>query len=286
MVWKEPSNAERKLQEQLAAQGLFVSWAKIRRWREFGALPWKRQQGLGRGSGSTSDLLPETFAVAQALALATVKKRPLEQAVLHVFSTHPRACAAASDPLPERAVRRALAWYIARDDSHPLAAIENAARSAGSCPDKAMDAALAEAHRYFAKLYRQAKQKGLPAGTAAPDSLADARALATFAVATVRGFEHFGADAIVEAVSTSLPELADEYGEQIFEQLSKTSREVESDGENPFSRRTRWPSLQNRIQSMERVEYPLICAVRDVLALFVEASPALAVARNEGGLHP
>ncbi|MCZ4120258.1 hypothetical protein [Streptomyces sp. H39-S7] len=285
MVWKEPSDAERRLHEQLAAQGLSVSWAKIRRWREFGALPWKKQQGLGRGSGSTSQLLPETFPVAQALALATVKKRPLEQAVLHVFSTRPQTCAAAPALLPERAVRRALAWYMTRHDSHPLAVIERAVRSAGS-PDQAMNAALEAAHRYFRKLYRQAKQKGHPAGTAVPDSLADAQALATFAVATVHGFENFGADAIVEAVSMSLPELADEYGAQIFEQMSQTSREVESEGENPFSRRTRWPSLPVRIQSMERIEYPLICAVRDVLALFVEASPALIVARNEGIQDP
>ncbi|MFC7841637.1 hypothetical protein [Streptomyces sp. NPDC057382] len=285
MVWKEPSAAERRLREQLAAHGLSVSWAKIRRWREFGALPWKKQHGLGRGSGSTSELLPETFAVAEALALATIKKRPLEQAVLQVFTTHPRfdqVLAAPSVPLPECAVRRALAWYMARDDSHPLAAIEKAAQAAGNCPDKAMDAALESAHRYFPKLYRQAKQRSHPPGTTAPDNLADADGLATFAVATVLGFEHFGADAIVEAVSKSLPELADEYGKQVFAHLSKAVREAEGDGQSPFLRRPRWPSLQDRVQRMEQVEYRVICTVRDVLALLVEASPALALARRAG----
>ncbi|MER6251903.1 hypothetical protein ABT224_11090 [Streptomyces sp. NPDC001584] len=286
MVWKEPSDSERRLHGQLAAHGLSVSWAKIRRWREFGALPWKKQRGLGRGSGSTSELLPETFAVAEALALATVKKRPLEQAVLHVFTTRPRVFAAMSEPLPERAVRRALAWYTARDDSHPLAAIEKAAQSAGICPDKAMDAALESAHRYFPKLYRQAKQKRHPAGTAVPDDLADADGLATFAVATVLGFENFGADAIVEAVSKSLPELADEYGTQVFAQLRKAVREAEGDGESQFSRRPHWPSLQDRVRRMERVEYPVICTVRDVLALLVEASPVLAVARRAEAEDP
>ncbi|MEU0428860.1 hypothetical protein ABZ235_35760 [Streptomyces canus] len=50
MAWKEPSTAERRLREQLAAHGLSVSWAKIRRWREFGALPWKKW-----GSSGTPD---------------------------------------------------------------------------------------------------------------------------------------------------------------------------------------------------------------------------------------
>ncbi|MFD8992720.1 hypothetical protein ACFVZ4_32330 [Streptomyces goshikiensis] len=291
MAWKEPSDAERRLCEQLAAHGLPVSWAKIRRWREFGALPWKKQQGLGRGSGSTSDLLPETFVVAEALALATAKKRPLEQAVLHVFTTRPRFdqfAAATSVPLPECAVRRALAWHITRDGSHPLVAIEKAAQSAGSCPDKAMDAALESAHRYFRKLYRKAKQQGHQVGTApaAPRNLADADALATFAVATVLGFDTFGADAIVEAVSKSLPELADEHGEQVFAQLQNAVREVEGDGKSPFSHRPHWPSLQDRVQRMEQVEYSTICTVRNVLAVLVEASPTLALARIAGVEDP
>ncbi|WP_435260496.1 hypothetical protein [Streptomyces sp. 1222.5] len=40
-----------------------------------------------------------------------------------------------------------------------------AAQSAGSCPDKAMDAALKSAHHYFPKLYRQAKQRRHAHGT-------------------------------------------------------------------------------------------------------------------------
>ncbi|WP_158781138.1 hypothetical protein [Streptomyces sp. NRRL S-237] len=289
MVWKEPSGAEQRLCEQLAAHGLSVSWAKIRRWREFGALPWKKRQGLGRGAGSSSELLPETFAVAAALALATTKKRPLEQAVLEVFTTGTRldqVVAAATVPLPERAVRRALAWYMAQDHSHPFAAIEMAARSAGGCPDKAMDAALEAAHRYFPKLYRQAKQKGQPPGMTVPDSLADADGLATFAVAIVLGFEEFGADAVVEAVRKSLPELTDEYGDEVFARLSSALRGAEGDSASLWSRRTRWPSLQDRIQRMEQVEYAQLCRIRDALTLLVDASPALELARRAGVEDP
>ncbi|MFC9398018.1 hypothetical protein ACFTWS_33360 [Streptomyces sp. NPDC057027] len=115
-----------------------------------------------------------------------------------------------------------------------------------------------------------------------PDSLADADGLATFAVATVLGFEDFGADAVVEAVRKSLPELADEYGEQVFAQLSSALRGAEGDGASPWSRRTRWPSLEDRVQRMERVEYAQLCRVRDALTLLVEASPALALARRAG----
>jgi hypothetical protein len=175
---------------------------------------------------------------------------------------------------------------MAQDDSHPLAAIEKAARSAS--PDKAMDAALETAHRIFPKLYRQATQGRRQPGTTAPDSLADADGLATFAVAMVLGFDDFGGDAIVEAVSKSLPELADEYGAQVFDQWSKAvaAREAEADDEGPFPRRPRWPSLQERVQMMEHVGYEAICAVRNVLALLVEASPVLALARRAGVEDP
>ncbi|MER5738914.1 hypothetical protein ABT117_24970 [Streptomyces sp. NPDC002262] len=289
MVWKEPSEAEQQLREQLAAHGLSVSWAKIRRWREFGALPWRKRQGLGRGAGSASELMPETFPVAAALALATVKKRPLEQAVLEVFTTGTRfdqVLAATVVPLPERAVRRSLAWYMARDHSHPLAAIELAAASAGGCPGMAMDAALESAHRIFPRLYRQAKQQEQPPGTTVPESLPDADGLATFAVAAVLGFEEFGADAVVEAIRKSMPELADEFGEQVFAQLSSALREAEGDGADLWSRRTRWPSLEDRVQAMEQVEYAQLCRIRDALTLLVEASPALALARRAGVEDP
>ncbi|MEU3760067.1 hypothetical protein [Streptomyces albogriseolus] len=146
-----------------------------------------------------------------------------------------------------------------------------------------MEAALEAAHRYFPKLYRQAKQRRHPPGMTAPDNLADADGLATYAVAIVLGFENFGADAIVEAASKSL---VDEYEQQVFVQVGKAVREAEANGENPFSRRPRWPSLQDRVQGMEQVEYPVICTVRDVLALLVEASPALASARRAGSEDP
>ncbi len=229
--------------------------------------------------------------VAEALAFATAKKRPLEQAVLTVFTAHPgfgEVFVATSVPLPERAVRRALAWYIARDDSQPPAVIKKAVSSTDGSPDRAMDAALESAHLYFLKLYRQANQRRL-AGTAVPDApwnLADADGLATIAVAIELGFDEFGADAIVEAVSKSFPDLADEYGEQVFAELRKAAREVESNGESPFLRRPHWPSVQDRVQTMELVEYSTICTVRDVLAVLVEAAPTLALASRTGVEDP
>ncbi|MGW6902562.1 hypothetical protein [Streptomyces sp. NBC_01727] len=47
MAWKGPSAPERELSELLRARDLCASWARIRRWREFGALPWGARRGLG-----------------------------------------------------------------------------------------------------------------------------------------------------------------------------------------------------------------------------------------------
>ncbi|MGF2213786.1 hypothetical protein [Streptomyces albidoflavus] len=89
MAWKGPGAAERELSELLSARGVEVSWAKIRRWREFGALPWGGRRSLGQGVGSVSELAADTVLVAEALARAAVTKKRLEKVVLRIFTVHP-----------------------------------------------------------------------------------------------------------------------------------------------------------------------------------------------------
>ncbi|MFF5675542.1 hypothetical protein ACFY8S_36520 [Streptomyces hygroscopicus] len=283
MGWKEPSAAEQQLSELLKVRGMQVSWAKIRRWREFGALPWRKQHGLGRGAGSASGLTADTVVVAEALALATVKKRRMEEAVLHVFTVHPRcreAFVATSVPLPERAVRKALRWSIGQDRSTALAAVGKAIEAAGDDADQRMDAALAAAHSYYGKWHRRTRRPAEgKAADAVPQSRADAQGLATFAVAAVLGFEEIGADGLIEALRNSYESADDEvFSAAAFADMRDLAQEAERLGEDLFPRWTAWTSTAEKIRLMEEVDYSTICVVHDVLAVLVDSAPVLRLA--------
>ncbi|MFG2402632.1 hypothetical protein [Streptomyces lydicus] len=162
MAWKKPSAAERALSDLLSARGLDVSWAKIRRWREFGALPWQPARGLGRGAGSVSGLTPDSAVAVEALALATTGKKRLEKAVLQAFTVHPRcaeAFVATWVPLPERGVRKALLWYVSQDLGGAVALAERAAEGAGDDPNRRAEAAYAAAHAYYLKQYHRVRRR-------------------------------------------------------------------------------------------------------------------------------
>ena len=71
-----PSRADAELIAALARIGLTVSIYQLERWRRVGALPRNSRRGLGRGRGSTSQVPPETFIRARALASSAQQGRP------------------------------------------------------------------------------------------------------------------------------------------------------------------------------------------------------------------
>lgn len=287
MAWKEPSAAERELAELLRTRGLCVSFAKIRRWREFGVLPWGARRGLGRGAGSVSEITADTAVVAEALAVATASKTRLEKAVLRVFTVHPRsaeAFVATWVPLPERGVRKALTWYIAQDRSSALAVVERAVEAAGDDPEQRADAALAAAHAYYARRYhrvRSARRAGGRVHPADPHSRADAYGLATFAAAAVLGEHEFGADMMVEALRESFGSQGHELlSAQAFAEMQAIASQAECSG-----KRTALPHgalAADKARQLGETDYDTLCTVRHVLAVLVEAAPALRLACRAG----
>ncbi|MFJ8955211.1 hypothetical protein ACIRO1_34475 [Streptomyces sp. NPDC102381] len=291
MAWKGPSAAERELSELLKQRDLCVSWARIRRWREFGALPWGTRRGLGRGCGSASEVAADTAVVAEALALATTRKTRLEKAVLRVFTVHPR-CAdvfvATRVPVPERGVRKALAWYVGQDRSSAVAVVERAVEAAGEDPERRMDAALAAAHAYYTGRYdrvRRAHRAGGRVSPGDPHSWEDVHGLATFAAATVLGVQEFGADSVVESLRESFGSPDSEFvASQAFAEMKALASQAECFGDQLALPGTGLTA--ERARRLAEVDYGALCTVRDVLAVLVEFALPLRLASLAGLQDP
>ncbi|WP_326813438.1 hypothetical protein [Streptomyces sp. NBC_01763] len=283
MAWKGPSAAERELSELLRARDLCVSWARIRRWREFGALPWGARRGLGRGAGSVSELTADTAVVAEALALATARKARLEKAVLRVFTVHPRCedvFVATWVPLPERGVRKALTWYLGQDRSSAVAVVERAVEAVGDDPERRAEAAHAAAHAYYTRRYHQARRMRSAGGgvhPADPHSRADAQGLATLAAAAVLGMEEFGADSVMESLQQSLGSEDDEaLSAQAFTEMTAIAAQRELSGNRLAD--PSWMLTADRARRLRETDYSTICTVRHVLAVLVESALPLRLA--------
>ncbi|MFD5510685.1 hypothetical protein ACFWIB_23350 [Streptomyces sp. NPDC127051] len=97
---KEPSRADQQLIDHAREHGLAVTGKQLSGWRRHGLLPANAHGGgLGRGLGSTSQPVPESFALVLALArLSGRGKRPTDLALL-LFGE--------GLPVPEATVRAA-----------------------------------------------------------------------------------------------------------------------------------------------------------------------------------
>lgn len=107
-----PSRADKELIESLAAKGVPVTASQLDRWRAGGYFPPNKREGLGRGAGSRSELVPGAADYAEALACLAGQGRSMHQVMLSLFMagivTPERY--AADDPLGETyeaAIRRA-----------------------------------------------------------------------------------------------------------------------------------------------------------------------------------
>lgn len=291
--WKAPTPTELQLQSWLAERGLQVNVSKIRRWREYGALPWPHRRALGYGRGSTSsELTRDTYVVTQALALATRRKQRLEKAVLQVFCIDPRfeePFIATRLPLPETGVRRALEWWIANDRSSVVVKIERALAAAGADGDQ-VGAAVDVAHRHFRSLLRQqisARRRNLevPRLTAVKD-LEDASALAEIAVASSVP-ESLTAEGLAEATRGITGQLNIEYKPDntlrahntLFDAILAIIRDRELEG---FPAVDSVPdiSTSGQIEAIRKIDYSRICIVRDIIAVLAEVALPLRIARR------
>ncbi|MEU8320658.1 hypothetical protein AB0C33_20075 [Nonomuraea sp. NPDC048881] len=291
MVWKTPTPTELQLQTWLNERGLPVSLARIRRWREFGALPWPQRRALGHGHGSVSSALAQdTYIVAEALALATKQKKQLEKVVLRVFFAHPRyeePFIATRLPLSEDGVRKALEWAIVNDSRSAIVKIERAMVAAGTDGDP-IGAAVDAAHQHFRSLLRQqsaARRRHIevPRLIELRDSK-DATALADMAVAALIPGA-LGSDTVNEAICDPINKIGFEYESNetlpcktLDEAILALGREQELQGLSGQE----IPNISTRaqIQALRAMDYDKVCIIRDLLVVLTEAALPLRIARK------
>ncbi|MFF7369792.1 hypothetical protein [Streptomyces tricolor] len=147
MVRGQPSGADGKLIERLAALGVHVSAAQLERWRRLRLLPRHERVWLGRGRGSMSVLAEETVAVAAALGRHARAGRDVRWTVIAWYAEAGRPVLPGQLPVPEPpwpAVREALVWAMRRSAAQRLV---EAARTAAGAGEEDQDAFYAQAGR-------------------------------------------------------------------------------------------------------------------------------------------
>ncbi len=273
------SEADRELIDRLRTRGVEVSAAQLERWRAAGALPRNVRRGLGRRVGSVSVVPSESAAIAEALARVARRGRSLHETVLRIFAADPRFdlkifLVTPALPVPERAVRAALTWYVRNRVDSVDRRIERAVAAASS-DDEAEDVAsdLAERHyrRAFRSDRRDFKREALTEGLRLTAPEADA--FAVFALARLLGQEAVGSDRFAEAFRDSIGrggQYQDE-ADALARFVARENAKRELSGQPPIGgvqRRT----IEADVEAISKVSFAAIIQVRDTLSLLAEAA--------------
>jgi hypothetical protein len=256
-----------------------ASGAQLERWRTAGVLPRNQRRGLGRGAGSVSDLPDEAVTIAEALAFATQRGRSLHEAVLRVFTFNPKFrlkifLVTPPVPLPEQAVREALAWFIRYRDNSLSRRIERAAAAAPSADD-AEDTADKLARSHYLGVYR-AGMRDLTGNivTRGPQmTRGQAHAYADIAMVSAVGLEAVGPDLYAEAIRDSFGN-AGEYQatiDYLIQAMKAENTRRELAGQPPLSG-PRSSTIESDIEAIRLADFTAIRQVRDVLSLLAEAA--------------
>jgi hypothetical protein len=277
------SEADTVLIRILRRSGVEVSPAQLERWRTAGVLPRNERRGLGRGAGSVSLVSADSVVIAEALGRAARRGRPLHQTVLQIFTFDPRFevksfLATPRLPLPEQAVRAALAWFVGYRENSLDRRIERAVASAPADEDHD-DIALKLALRHYRSIYLSERyERNRDILTEGPRmTYQQAVGYAYLAV----GEEMVGSDLYAKAL---LDSLGDTYEYQAkFEELIRfmmaenIRREFEGQPAHGSGlKRTR----DMDIEAIRQTDFSTICNARDVLALLAEAAYIFKITRK------
>lgn len=286
------SAADAELIGRLRDRGVEVSTPQLERWRTAGVLPRNERRGLGRGSGSVSHVPAESVVVAEALARATRRGRPLHEGVLQIFTADPRFdtkifLATPRLPLPEHAVRAALGWFIRYRENSVQRRIERAIVAASSADDAENIAVeLSQRHylgvfrRHRSEFHRSVVTEGYPL-----TGQKEALALAVQTVADLLGQEAVGSDRLAEALGNSFGYAAkyqDEI-EALARYMAAENIKRELAGQPLIGNASLKHTIDSDIEAIREVDFVVICRVRDVLALLAEASMIYEAVK--GSLH-
>ena len=273
--------ADAELIGRLRGRGVEVSTAQLERWRTAGVLPRNDRRGLGRGAGSVSRVPAESLAIAEALARGTRRGRPLHEAVLQVFTADPRFglkifLATPRLPLPEHAVRAALAWFIRCRENSVERRIERAVAAASSADD-AEDIAAELAQRHYLGVFRRDRKDLHRSVVTAGFPLAGQKEALGFAVQTVAslfGQEAVGSEQFSETLGCSFG-YATEYRaeiEALAQYMAAENIRRELAGQPLIGDDSLKHTIDADIEAIRRVDFAVICRVRDALALLAEAA--------------
>lgn len=240
--------------------------AQLERWRHAGVLPVNTRTYLGRGNGSTSVCGDTTVEIAEAMAMVARQGRSLHEGVLRIFTVDPRHndLFERPNPIPEKAIRAALTWFVKVGDQTLDRRIERIIRRLGRSPDATVEAVfrLAVGH------YRQIRLHPGPAAKYRPTfwEVADRREAEDLAASTLAKFfgdEEIGADRIAEII-TSVVRMSSKVSEdevrRVEESVKATFRECELAGEKVF----RQPTTLDSDQTVHRLNGISIDRIREV----------------------
>jgi hypothetical protein len=273
------SEADRELIDRLRTRGVEVSAAQLERWRAAGALPRNERRGLGRGAGSVSVAPPESAAIAEGLARVARPGRSLHETVLRIFAADPRFdlkifLVTPALPVPERAVRAALTWFVRNRVDSVHRRIERAVAAASS-DDEAEDVASELAERHYRRAFRSDrrdfKREALTEGLrlTAPE----AGAFAVFTLARLLGQELVGSDRFAEAFRDSIGrggQYQDE-ADALVRFVARENAKRELSGQ-PTIGSVQGGTIEADVEAIGKVSLAAICQVRDTLSLLAEAA--------------
>ena len=226
---------------------------------------------------------PDSVVIAEALGRAARRGRPLHETVLQVFAVDPRFdlehfLATPRLPLPEQAVRTALAWFIRHRENSLDRRIERAvaAASADEDPD---DIASKLAMRHFRRIYLSERYDfDRDILTEGPRmTWQQARGYANLVV----GQESVGSDLYAKALLDSLGDTG-EYRPK-FEELIRfmVAEDIKREfaGQPPYGSGLK-RTMDMDIEAIHQADFATICNARDVLALLAEAAYILKITRK------
>jgi hypothetical protein len=272
-----PSQADTALIAALRARGVHVSEAQLERWRKAGLLPRNQRHGLGRGSGSTSHVPPGAVDLAEGLALASLRGRPLHEAVLRLFTYNPRFhinIFLVTPPLPlaERPVRDALTWFIQYRENSVTRRIERAiARAHSSDAAEEIAADLAQRH-YLGVLRAQRKDFAESIVTRGIKLTRDrAIGLSNLAISGILGQDAIGADLLADAIrdSTVIPDNSRAELESLIQFMIRENQRRGFAGE-PLIGAHPPETMERDIAALRAIDFTALCRMRDTLALLAE----------------
>jgi hypothetical protein len=287
------SQADGALIGALSDRGVHASGAQLERWRTAGLLPRNERHGRGRGAGSTSLVPPGAIDLAQGLALATRRGRPLHESVLRLFTYNPRYrldifLVAPQLPVPESPVRDAFVWFIQHRENSVRRRIERAVASAQS-PDAAEEMALDLARKHYLGVSRsqQRDHTGNIVTRGFPLTQAQAIAQSNLAIADVLGPDAIGADLYADAMrhTSGISDNVRSELEPLIQFMIAENRRRELAGE-PLIGAHPPETMDHDIAAVRRIEFSSLCRIRDTLALLAEANLIYESARETRRDHP